>query len=70
MIRRMDPLPIEVRPGCLVRIAGLPLDFTGREAARVARVILAFGGLVTLPPPEDDADEVEQAISPQEDTAP
>lgn len=66
MTPSVDPIPIRLRPDCLVKIIGVPVNLTPREAARIARVILAYGGLVTLPPPEDDADEVEQALSLQE----
>lgn len=66
MTPSVDPIPIRLRPDCLVKIFGVPVNLTPREAARIARVILAYGGLVTLPPPEDDADEVEQALSLQE----
>lgn len=45
-------LPIEIRPGEHVRVFGLPLDLTKREADKIAAVIEAMAA-----PPKDRKSE-------------
>lgn len=35
-------IPVEIRPGLIVRIHGIPLDMTQAEADKIARVVLAL----------------------------
>lgn len=35
-------IPVEIRPGLIVRIQGIPLDLTEAEANKIARVVLAL----------------------------
>lgn len=37
-----DIVPIEFRPGCFVRIHGIPHDFTLEEAEKVSSIIMAL----------------------------
>lgn len=37
-----QPIPIEIRPGLIMRIYPIPLDLTTQEAERICRIIMAF----------------------------
>jgi hypothetical protein len=38
----IDILPIQIRPGLTVQIAGIPHDLTREEAEKIARVVMAM----------------------------
>lgn len=46
-------VPIEIRPGVFVRIAGIPHNLTKAEAEKIGAVIIAMGARPATPEPED-----------------